>query len=256
MPRVGITSKEVFEAAKILAAQSQIPTQETVRTYLGRGSKGTIHKYLKQWKQSCFKQVQPKGDLVEPAIGLIEEKNTLIQCLEQQKMKLEYYTKELISAEKRLLSLQEQNQQLIAEKEKLQEELKETAASKNSFEKLYEEIKAERGIMKHSLLNEKDRQIEALRQELRESHRHSLEQIKDLGYAGDEALIQEKVKVVQLEDKLGGLSKKVKSLEAELQMARDKYQPLIQQIQQQKGFIQKVVTWEQMQEYEAMMNKG
>lgn len=56
MSRIAVNSKGVFKAAKNLVEQDQNTIQESIREYLGRSSRATIHKYLKQCKRTCCKK--------------------------------------------------------------------------------------------------------------------------------------------------------------------------------------------------------
>lgn len=250
-----VTQQEIFTIAAQLAAQEKMPTISSVRSALGgRGSVVTIHKYLQQWKKKFLKAAsknqEDNATVLTEFTTVVDKKNTLEQALISLTNQNKRLTVGLIRSEKEAIGLKEQNQIFKNDLTEITEKHQILTLKCEHLEKLYNEITTEREVMKEIIITDKDRQITALQKELRETHQESLDKIKILGFEGDDALIREKVKVIQLEDKLGILTEKIKSLEAELQIAKERVQPLVQQIQRQKTFIQKVVTWEQMQEYE------
>ena len=61
MPKIKVTKQDIVQTAEAIAAQGIVPTQHNVRAQLGQGSKSTIHKYLKLWKQECFQNTNRVG---------------------------------------------------------------------------------------------------------------------------------------------------------------------------------------------------
>src|SRR5688572_11331147 len=64
-----ITREQVFAAADRICAEKQggDPTQVEVRVLLGTGSMGTIHKYLRQWREQRPPKAQSRPN-VPPAV--------------------------------------------------------------------------------------------------------------------------------------------------------------------------------------------
>lgn len=218
MPKKIISEQQVIDAAKSLTENGVSPTLAAVRERLGRrGSQSTIHKYLKRWKQDCFNQTTMEGDPGERVDRLLEEKRILEQVLNQQKSHSEQYARELMNTEKAVLKLKEQNQQLTLDNSNLQTELKEVTALKNTFELLCQEIQAERGIIFEKLTGEKDRLIDELREEIKVINQQAITEVRNVSYDGHEALMQEKVKMINLQEKVIRLTEQSKQLAIELE---------------------------------------
>ncbi len=93
MASINLTKQDVFKAAEAIITKGLTPTQDNVRGYLGRGSRGTIHKYLQQWKLACFRNNKTVYELsteqnfakfhqekqqLEVAIANLQEQNKII----------------------------------------------------------------------------------------------------------------------------------------------------------------------------------
>jgi hypothetical protein len=209
----GITAKDVFKVAETLVREGQTPTQERIREYLGRGSRGTIHKYLKQWKENCFQQ---KGNSLKTdaldARALFEEKHFLEKVIENQIAQNALLASQLVESERELRQLQAGHQQLMLELAEIKEKYGPLEIKYQSLEEAYQVLKEGQGEALQTVMIDKNQQIESLRQELKEVNQSSLAAVMDLGYRGDDALMTEKVKTLHLRDKVAGLEKTVQAL--------------------------------------------
>lgn len=221
MSRIGITSKDVFKAAETLVAQYQTPTQESIREYLGRGSRGTIHKYLKQWKQNCFQKwgIYSNTEVIDLKT-VLEEKRALEKMIEKQIMQHELLTAQLVDAERGLIQAQEKNQQLMVALEKLKEQYTPVEMAHKSLQEAYEVLREGQDKALQTLMIDKNQQIESLRQELKEVNQTSLASVMDIGYRGDDALMMEKVKTLHLKDQVIALEKTVGTLKQQLSLTQ------------------------------------
>jgi hypothetical protein len=224
MPVQKITRENVVEAAKSIVRCGHEPTLAEVRTYLGNcDSQTTLHKYLKEWKRNCLKSAINAGtDLVPPQI-VQQEKRILEQALRQQRHQNEQYSDVLIKAEKELLLLKTENQGLKEENLQLQNELRNISSTKNRLEILYQEIKAERDTLYAKEMAEKNRLIEGLQEELKMVNQQAITELRSAGYEHDNAVIQEKVKIINLQEKIIKLGEENRRLLEELKQERQLY---------------------------------
>jgi hypothetical protein len=217
LSRTGITSKDVFKAAETLIAQDQTPTQESIREYLGRGSRGTIHKYLKQWKKNCFQKGGAYSNMETIDIKtVLEEKRALEKVIEKQITQNELLATQLVDAERSLMQTQEKNQQLIIALEKFKEQHTPLEMAHKSLQEAYQVLREGQDKALQTLMIDKNQHIESLRQELKEVNQTSLASVMDIGYRGDDALMMEKVKTLHLKDQVIALEKTVETLKQQL----------------------------------------
>lgn len=113
----GITRQQVFEAANLIAAKGLGPTQDSVRAFLGSGSRATLHKYLKEWKQACFQKssINMLDGAGEDVQELLKEKHELEQIIDKQTKKNEHLSFLLVEAELENARSREKVQRLEAE---------------------------------------------------------------------------------------------------------------------------------------------
>lgn len=256
-----LNKKGVFEAANRLAAALKMPTIKDLRAQLGgSGSETTLHKYLNQWKIALLKMAPNlENDSVPDNEKLRiskEEKKTLEQAFKDQLSEKKILSVELIESEKENLNLKIQNQHLEKDLKAITAEHKTLALKSEHLEKLCQAITAERQAIASAVLHDQSQKIEALQQELRQINKDSLEQIKKMGFEGDDAVIREKVKAIRLEDKINILSEQLKSLEKTLKTEKEANQSLRQQLKDQKAFMQKIATQEQLQQSASFLSEG
>lgn len=118
------------------------------------------------------------------------------------------------------------------------------------LEEAYQTLKEERTTMLNKMEQNKDRLIELLRDELKQAHLVSLEKIRDTSFSGHDALMQEKVIAINLQEEVKTLKTKIGELKQELERANFTIAPLRKKIAQQEKVITEVVTVEQMRAYE------
>lgn len=217
MSRKGIRSQDVFEAAKVLSAQGQTPTQAHIREYLGRGSKGTIHKYLKQWKQNCFQKIaHPSSTELTHTKTLFEEKCSLEKVIEKQMSENAQLSVQLVNTEQRLMQAQEKNLQLNLVIDELKAEYAPLAIKHQSLEAAYQVLREERDTVLQAVMLDKNAQINGLMEELKAVNEAALKAMKAQGYQTDDALMQEKVLNLNLKQKVEDLEKTLKNLQTQL----------------------------------------
>jgi hypothetical protein len=221
MPKKVISKQKVIQAAQSLVENGENPTLAAVRLKLGnQGSLSTIHKHLKQWKDNCFKQIPMEHGSSEQLLAVIENKRILEQAIHQQSAQNEQYSQELIKAERAVLQLKMENQNIQMECSKLRDELKEVISLKKQFENLYHAIKEERHDTYERELGEKNRFIEALQEELKNVNSQAIVEIRNLGYERDDAVMQEKVTIINLQEKIIRITEENKELSEALSKAK------------------------------------
>ena len=211
MPKEVITEQQIIQAAQELANNGNIPTIRAIRKRLGcHGSNSTIHKYLFRWKQQCFIQIHEKiisSDLEE--INLTEQHRALKVKLQQQLNHNETYAKELINAETTIIKLTETNQQLQATVQKLQNDLDLATKEKIILEDCYQKLTEAVASNRDATILQQEQTLESLRQEIQTINQTSFNAVQQVSFAGHDALLQEKVKTLNLEEKVKGLQQLV-----------------------------------------------
>lgn len=112
MGRIGVSEYQVFQAADQLAAEGIQPSVDTVRTELGNtGSRTTINKYLKLWRERKAHRDSAGANLSGHLRQVISDQaELLLSALEaESSAKLQEKSQEF---EAKTLSLVEKNQQL------------------------------------------------------------------------------------------------------------------------------------------------
>jgi chromosome segregation ATPase len=242
MSRTSITRQDVFEAAQGLIAKGYTPTQDGVRHFLGRGSRGTIHKYLKEWKEACFKQggKKPKPE-IEDTKKLLEENKRLEQQSSKQLEQNKILSHDLLIAERELAKVKEQCENQTEEINLLQEK---HAVLEKEHEQIliaYEAMCQERETAIEKVLADKNQLIEALRAELQETHKENLEQARNWSYQQDETLMQEKVKSLNFQEQVKTLKEELKQTTLKLEKAKNIVEPLKREASRQKKIIEEHV---------------
>ena len=170
MARIGIAQQQVLKIAQELVAAGEMPTAARIRAILKTGSLATIQRHLDEWKKDCFiraERTAAEGISPIELEALVEKNRILEQSLNQQMGKIGQFSSELMNAEKELLKLKEENQQLNSHNLELQEALKKMSMLKDTFEMLYQEIKAERDSFFEKVTREKNQIIEELKEEIK-----------------------------------------------------------------------------------------
>ena len=215
MARIGITKQQISKTAKEILNTGELPTATKIRAILMTGSLGTIQKYLKEWKKNCFDSSNYNSSLNLDIYNqknndeLLEKQKTLEQTLNKQISKNEYYASELINVEKTIIKQTETNQQLQTTVQKLQNDLdsatKKKEALKYCYQKLTEAVASNHDIT----ILQQEKTIESLRQEIQTINQTSFNAVQQVSFAGHDALLQEKVKTLNLEEKVKELQQLV-----------------------------------------------
>ena len=210
MSKTCITKQDVQKIANQLAVAGLIPTQKLVRNRLGKGSGGTIQKYLSEWKQECFKNFASLNKIV--AIdnnSLLEEHRFLKLELQKQLERNEHYAQELIDAEKANIDLKEENHQLKLLNQDLQLSLTEAKATNNVLKQVTEKIQNELNLNANQTIQKLRQTIDDLRLELKTLNETSIAALRETSNQGHEVLMQEKVNSINLQAKIDALTKEL-----------------------------------------------
>ena len=207
-----ISKQQIIQVAESLVLANCMPTVTAIRTQLNSGSETTIHKYLSQWKWQCFTKMV-NGSKEQSSISvdqeLIESHRTLKLELQKQISHNEIYASELINAETTIIKLTATNQQLQTTIQKLQNDLdsaiKEKEILKDCYQKLTEAVASNRD----DTILQQEKTIESLRQEIQTINQTSFNAVQQVSFAGHDALLQEKVKTLNLEEKVKELQQLV-----------------------------------------------
>jgi hypothetical protein len=252
MNKPAITKHDVYIVAKEFAKIGKIPTIREVREKLGnRGSEGTILKYLNAWKIEILDIACESNFCINPAHDPTQK--NLKSAKDNNEIKI--LSNSLVSAETENALLKDSVSALDQNLNEITNKYKELCLKCDKVESVLKEVKQERDTAIQAIIDDKNRKIESLQQELLEANKDSLEKIKNMGYSSDDALIREKVKIISLEDKIKQLLEKTVKLGELLDKERQVNQPLRNELEKQRQFIQKVVSWEQLQDYEKSVNK-
>jgi chromosome segregation ATPase len=254
MQKQRISKQKIFDAAKVIAHLDKEPTTTNVRYYLAfTGSQTTLHKYLKEWRLKCFQayrdnyddtmeqkdisQLQAENQELAAIIGKMEEHNKIVAG-------------EFAKTERKNIELTQKVTQLENQVYLLEKELDELKKAKEHINNLYSELKEEREVVLGKMERDKDQLIASLRKELQETHQANLAKIQDVSYHGHELLMQEKVKSMNLEERVKFLIEDTTRLQQELNSANQIVSPLKTYIKQMEKLITESLTSEQLREYE------
>jgi predicted RNase H-like nuclease (RuvC/YqgF family) len=207
MGRTGIKKEDVYSAAQTLAEQGKVPTMHAVHAHIGAGSLTTIHKYLLQWKlERLLKpaiKIAPSKDAVT-AKKIIEDNANLESIIKrqiEQNSEISY----------QLLAVEQENNKLKLEVASLLEELAIVKAQNSENLKLITEIKNHHNEVVNLLLHDKNSEIDSLKQELFTVHKASLELVRSTSFAGQDVLINERIKNINLHQKIKLLTDNIKN---------------------------------------------
>lgn len=253
MPRPGISKALVIQTIDDLVRNGESLTVMKVREYLGTGSLSTIQRYVKEWKMQSFNNSVAK----EPINNIVTHNNvdhakefeSLKQQLEQLSGQNQLLSAELIKVEQANIRLTQDNDKFSRNLNELTESYKNLLLEYNSLNSKYQELNAERESAISKILLDKNTQIKRLEQEIKTINEQYLAAVKEVGRYGDDKLILEKVKTVNLTEQIKHLQENNKILEQQLSAAKKVKEPLINKIKYQEDLISKFITWEQIQQY-------
>jgi len=254
MQKQRITKQKIFDAAKVIAHLDKEPTMARVREHLAfTGSETTLHKYLKEWRLKCFKTYDANriGDLEPKDIVKLQTEN---QSLAATIAKTEEHNKvvasEFAKTERKNIELIQRVNNIETQLHLREEELGDLKKDKEHADNIYRELKEERELLLGKMERDKDQLIASLREELKETHQASLQQMQDVGYHGHDLLMQEKVKSMNLEEKIKTLTEDMLKLQQDLNNANQVVEPLKTRIIWLQKLVAENLTSEQLHEYE------
>ncbi len=218
MGRRGITKEDVYNAAQALAESGIVPTMHAILSHLGSGSLSTIHKYLLQWKLDRLLKpaikIAPSKDAIK-AKTILEANTDLEKIIQHQINQNSNLSYQLMSAEQELNKLKVEMAALLAELDK--------AKDKNAeLSRLVIEIKSQYTGTINLLLVDKNNEIESLKQELFTVHKASLDLVRSTSFAGQDILINERIKNINLHEKIKLLTTNIKNFAKTVMPAMDK----------------------------------
>jgi hypothetical protein len=207
MGRLGISKDDVYNAAQALAESGVVPTMHAVHRQIGSGSLTTIHKYLLQWKHERFLKpaikIAPSKDAVK-AKKILEEHADLENIIQRQIEQNSTLSYQLLASEQDAAKLKQETRILLAE-------LAAVKAENAELQRLVLEIKTHHNDVVNLLLLDKNSEIESLKQELFTVHKASLELVRSTSFAGQDVLINERIKNINLHEKIKLLTDNIKN---------------------------------------------
>jgi hypothetical protein len=236
LPRKNVTKTDVITAADAIAAKGEIPTIAAIRKFLGGvGSETTLHKYLKGWKEKKLLQITTNetSNINEQDIKV--KLAELKQIIASQQQQNEVLSQEAFTLNRENTKLITIKQQLELELTSTQVTLKEITQERDKFQALYEAIAGERELANNYILANRDQQITRLQEELSNLHHKSLELVRTTGYDGHVALMEEKVKTINLQTKIDEISIQLKNITHELQQTKEVNEKLTHKIKRMQG---------------------
>jgi hypothetical protein len=253
MQKQRINKQKVFAAAKGIAHLNKEPTTTNVRAYLAfTGSQTTLHKYLKEWRMKCFQAYDPTSvrEVVSQEVSKLQiENQALVETMAKMEEQKRLVAHEFAKTERKNVELTQKVIQLETEINLLKKELNALRKDKEHADSLYHELKAEREVLLSRIEKDKDYLIDSLREELHQAHQINLQKIQDISYQGHELLMQEKVKALNLEEKVKSLLGDITRLQQELDRANQIAGPFKDKIKQLERVIAENLTTEQLREY-------
>lgn len=216
MGRPGITQTDVYKAAQEIAEGGAFPTIQSVHARIGSGSLVTIHKHLLAWKQER---------LLAPALKFETGKDaSKVKTLVNEKLGLEKIVQQQIAQNvamsAQLLELEQENTELKAKLAMTCEQLQALSAENSnlnnkvaSHDSLLAELKAAHKETLTVVLTDKNAEIESLKAELKTVHMASVEMVRKTSFEGQDLLMTERVKTINLSEQLKAVNAKLAQLE-------------------------------------------
>jgi len=222
MARPGITQDDVYQAAQDIAEAGAFPTISSVHAKLGTGSLGTIHKHLLAWKQER---------LLAPALKFETGKDAIkVKTIVNEKIELETVVQKQVTQNvamsARLLSLEQENTELKAKLTTALDKIQGLSAENSDLiakiathDALLAELKVAHTETLNIILADKNSEIESLKSELKTVHLASVEMVRKTSFEGQDLLMIERVKTINLSDQLKALNAKIAQVEQKLTLS-------------------------------------
>ena len=237
-----LNKNQIFDAANAIANSGNIPTLSKVREHLGTGSKVTIHKYFRQWKQECFKNFSSLNKIITiDNSALLEEHRFLKLKLQKQLERNENYAQELINAEKANVELKEEKHQLNFTNQELQLKLSAAEKINNALEYVTQKIQNELNLNANETIQKMQQTIDSLRLELKTLNETSIIALRETSTKGHDALMQEKVVSINLQAKIDNLNKELIDSKKQLNETINTSQIQIKSLLRQINRLQKTI---------------
>lgn len=199
-----VTKEEIFEAANKIASTGVMPTTAKLRNSLRRGSETTLHKYLAEWKQRLLQNADRIG---HKDLSYKKENTILCDNLAKLQESLQNLTIELSNTEEREQSVICENQELLQTKQALETENIKLSEQVTRMYSVIDEIKNEREAAINLIISDKNQQILKLENELKELHSSYLDSLREQSSKSHDALMDEKVKIINLQHEVDRLKK-------------------------------------------------
>jgi len=216
MGRPGITQEDIYRAAQAIAEAGAFPTIQSVHARIGSGSLGTIHKYLQAWKQERLLKPAIK---IESGKDAIKVKKIVDENLEFEKI-IQKQMEQNIALSSQVLTLEQDNAELkdklgraAVNLQELQIQNADLAQKFAVHNTLIAELKVAHNEAITFILKDKNLEIESLKEELKTVHLASLEMVRTTSFEGQDLLMTERVKNINLLDQVKTLSNKLAQFE-------------------------------------------
>lgn len=210
-----ITKEDIFEAANKIASTGVMPTTAKLRNILRRGSETTLHKYLVEWKQRLLQNADRIG---HKDLSYKKESITLRDNLANLQESLQNLTIELGNTEEREQSVIRENQELLQNKQALELDNIKLSEQVTRMYSVVDEIKNEREAAINLIIADKNQQILKLENELKELHSSYLDSLREQSSKSHDALMDEKVKIINLQHEVDRLKKELTEMQASVCM--------------------------------------
>ena len=247
-----ITKEVVFSIAKQLTEQSVYPTQRKVRELLGKGSMRDIGFYLREWKKYCFTTNKDIPALQEDLalstleIDNLEKENKQFNKIKQQlQQQIDELTTNLKAAEHKANKFEFQTEALQAElASQIAENNKLLVQCHNC-----QELLQERGKNIEIMLADKNQLIYDLRQEMQETHKQAIEEIREHNQKHHDTTVSLQVENINLQEQIKAATKKYKIQEGQLLDLKTSDIQLKKLLQEKEAIISKYITTEELEDY-------
>ena len=206
-----ISCEQIFIVANELAKSGKMPTVVKVRIGLGhKGSASTIHKYLNEWK---FRLLQNAALIDHKDVSYKQENLILHDNLAKLQASLQAITLELSELEARELLLINEKQQLLQTKMLLEAQVAGLNKQVDSLSTVLAELKSEREATIAAIVSDKNQHIARLEDELKKLQASYLDSIREQSTKAHDSLMDEKVKIINLQHELARIKKELVSYE-------------------------------------------
>lgn len=232
MGRIGVSYEEVAQAAQQAQGKGKSPTVDNVRLIIGTGSKSTISRHLRDWRDQQGIARGSDGAIPSELLGLVKGLWERLRDTVEQKAydyrreadeKVKQISQQLSQSQQQYKSLQEQHHKL---EEKLHQQIKTTNETQDKLAiEQQEKFKlAERYAAQESHRNEQQAEIERLHQLLKHMQ-HNLEHYQEAAQQlrQEQSLIIEK-QCNEYEQKISQLQQQIANISAERSFYKAQYE--------------------------------